>query len=217
MKKCENCNKEHNGDYGSGRFCSKFCSHSYASNTNRIETNKKVSETMKNKELNHPKKVEIICNNCNDIFIRNWNKRNSKFCSRRCCTIYNNKTLNLASIAGLKSAKSQNRRSKNEIYFYNLCKDIFDDVLHNEPLFNGWDADVIIRSIKIAILWNGIWHYKQIKKDSSLIQIQNRDNIKINEIIKCGFKPYVIKDLGKYDEFFVKKEFEKFKIYCGMV
>ena len=27
--KCENCNKEHDGSYGSGRFCSKHCRCSY--------------------------------------------------------------------------------------------------------------------------------------------------------------------------------------------
>ena len=47
-----------------------------------------------------------------------------------------------------------------------------------------WDADIIIHDYKIAILWNGAWHYKQISKNSSLIQIQNRDVIKINEIKK---------------------------------
>ena len=28
--KCEKCNKEHDGSYGSGRFCSSECSHSYS-------------------------------------------------------------------------------------------------------------------------------------------------------------------------------------------
>ena len=29
---CENCGKEHDGSYGSGRFCSKECARSYATN-----------------------------------------------------------------------------------------------------------------------------------------------------------------------------------------
>ena len=28
---CENCGKEHDGSYGSGRFCSKECARSYSS------------------------------------------------------------------------------------------------------------------------------------------------------------------------------------------
>lgn len=34
MNICENCGIEHNGMYGSGRFCSSKCSHSYSAVTN---------------------------------------------------------------------------------------------------------------------------------------------------------------------------------------
>lgn len=42
--KCQNCNKEHDGSYGSGRFCSSHCARSFATSKNRKEINKKVSE-----------------------------------------------------------------------------------------------------------------------------------------------------------------------------
>jgi hypothetical protein len=108
------------------------------------------------------------------------------------------------------------RRSRNEIEFCSLCEEKFgtDAVLHNIPYFNGWDADVIIPELKIAILWNGAWHYKQIYDKSSLIQIKNRDNIKISEIKKAGFIPYVIKDLGKANSEFVKNQFN---IFCKWI
>lgn len=114
--------------------------------------------------------------------------------------------------AGKKSARLQKnkRRSKNEIYFYNLCKNFYKDVIHNEPIFNGWDADVIIPIIKVAVLWNGPWHYKEIIKGNTLKQIQNRDKIKIKEIKKSGYIPYIIKDMGKYNTKFVEQEFNKF-------
>ena len=82
---------------------------------------------------------------------------------------------------GRKSAEIQKetRRSKNEIYFFELCKTHFNNVLHNERIFNGWDADVIIEDFKIAILWNGPWHYRKIKSNHSVKQVQNRDKIKI--------------------------------------
>ncbi len=38
----------------------------------------------------------------------------------------------------------------------------------------------------------------------------NRDKIKIKEIINCGYTPYIIKDMGKYDPKFVEEEFNKF-------
>lgn len=49
IMKCENCQKEHNGEYGSGRFCSQKCSRSFSSKIKREEINKKVSETLKRK------------------------------------------------------------------------------------------------------------------------------------------------------------------------
>lgn len=116
---------------------------------------------------------------------------------------------------GIKSAKSQQRRSKNEIYFCELCESYFKDVQHNESIFNGWDADIIINDIKYAILWNGIWHYKQISKTQSLEQVQTRDKIKLDQIIKCGYTPYIIKDEGRYNKKFVEEQFEIFKNFIS--
>lgn len=116
---------------------------------------------------------------------------------------------------GRASAASQQRRSKNEIHFANLCIAHFQDVYCNEPIFkdkngNGWDADVIIHDIKMAVMWNGIWHYKQISKTSSLKQIQSRDKIKHSVIKSNGYEVYIIKDMGKENPKFVEKEFKKF-------
>lgn len=43
---CENCLNRHNGDYGSGRFCSKKCAKGYATKAKRAEINKTVSQTL---------------------------------------------------------------------------------------------------------------------------------------------------------------------------
>jgi hypothetical protein len=82
-------------------------------------------------------------------------------------------------------------------------------VLSNEPIFNGWDADIIIEDYKIAVLWNGKWHYEKITKKHSVAQVQNRDKIKIKEIIKTGYTPYIIKDMGRENKEFVIEEFNK--------
>ena len=105
------------------------------------------------------------------------------------------------------------RRSKNEIEFYKLCEEYFDNVKHNESIFNGWDADIIIEDIKFAVLWNGPWHYKQITKSHSVKQTQNRDKIKVKEIEECGWTPYIIKDMGKANKDFVKEKFNEFLKY----
>ena len=36
--KCENCGKEHDGSYGSGRFCSKLCAHSFVGKSKTTES-----------------------------------------------------------------------------------------------------------------------------------------------------------------------------------
>lgn len=105
------------------------------------------------------------------------------------------------------------RRSKNEIEFCKLCEEYFDNVKHNESIFNGWDADIIIEDIKFAVLWNGPWHYKQITKSHSIKQTQNRDKIKVKEIEECGWTPYIIKDMGKANKDFVKEKFDEFLKY----
>lgn len=101
-------------------------------------------------------------------------------------------------------------RSKNEIYFSELCIDKFKNVLTNEKLFNGWDADIILEDYKVAILWNGKWHYEKIMKKHSLKQVQNRDKIKIKEIYKNNYIPYIIKDLGRHNKEYVEEKFNIF-------
>lgn len=57
------------------------------------------------------------------------------------------------------------------------------------------------------MLWNGKWHYEKITKNHSVKQVQNRDKIKIEEIKKAGYIPYIIKDNGKYNTNKVENEF----------
>lgn len=159
------------------------------------------------------KLLQIQCPICKIIFKP---KRSvTKLCSQECSNIlwrtqeYKEKAKNNGSIGGKLSVTKQKRRSKNEIYFSELCEKYFK-ITTNEPFFDGWDADIIIHSEKIAILWNGAWHYKQISKKQSLQQVQTRDKIKTNIIKKYGYVPYIIKDMGKYNKKFVEQEFEMF-------
>lgn len=155
----------------------------------------------KEKRSLNPKRVEIECSKCNAVFIGNG----AKYCPP--CRAIRWKEI------GNKSVISQNRRSKNEIYFAELCKKHFTSIKTNEPQFNNWDADVIVEDFKIAVLWNGNWHYQSISKNISLAQVQARDKIKIKEIIKCGYSPYVIEDRGRYNPRFVEEQFNIFLKY----
>ena len=90
MNICEHCNKEHDGSFGSGRFCSKTCAntqiHSQA-------TKNKISNSVKNseffKEEMFKRKVDIIkkqCPMCNNFFKgRPSDIKNKIYCSSTCC------------------------------------------------------------------------------------------------------------------------------------
>jgi hypothetical protein len=96
---------------------------------------------------------------------------------------------------GKKSASKLVRRSKDEIALYELCASHFNHVTNNDSIFNGWDADILIHDNKIAVLWNGPWHYKQLNiKNHSLKQVQNRDRIKQQEIEAAGWTCVVFED-----------------------
>ena len=144
-----------------------------------------------------------------------YENRHRLTCSTEC---ENKLVIDGSHIGGRQSANLQARRSKNEIAFCEMCEEYFgkENVVHNAPLFNGWDADVIITNLKLAILWNGPWHYKKVTKTHNLKQVQDRDKIKINEISKCGFEPYIVKDVGKGNKKSkVLEEFEKLKQYLN--
>lgn len=81
MKSCENCEEEHDGEYGSGRFCSSKCARGFSTKAKREEINEKVKNSLTG---SGNKKVVKICVNCKIEFIVNWKKRNQKNCSRSC-------------------------------------------------------------------------------------------------------------------------------------
>lgn len=224
MNYCLNC-----GAPTKTKFCSRSCSATFNNKLRQprtLESRLKTSNTLK---ITNASKVKpkLICKCCGKEYTFEKGINTKLFCSRECHNYYvkNRKqflskyTLEKLSKAGRKSAyiQSKNKRSKNEIYFYELCTKYFNNVIHNEPIFNGWDADVIIEDIRVAILWNGPWHYKQIKNKQSLKQIQNRDEIKISEIINSNYEPYIIKDMGSYNKDFVEEKFGEFLKYCGLV
>ena len=210
-KNCKKCNQEFSQEIikeGSDyikEFCSVTCSHS------RLQTD----EMNKSRSLKLQGKTENRkCEHCeNEFEVKSYSKK--RFCSILCSNRSNPITSDDARKGGLNSSttQSEKRRSKNEILFAKLCTEYFKKVETNKQIFNGWDADVIIDDIKIAVLWNGKWHYEKITKKHSVIQVQNRDKIKIKEIKKCGYTPYVIKDMGKYNPEFVNEEFNKFINY----
>ena len=219
---CENCKKKFIKRYNQilkseNNFCSRSCSaifNNHKRGPMSEETKRKITQKMKIKNYN--KHVMFLdtknCSECGKIF--EYNIHNSRgeyreinYCSNKCIGKVGGR------IGGKISAALNVRRSKNEIYFADLCIELLGDkeVLTNEPMFDGWDADVIIPKYKLAILWNGIWHYQKVREKHSLEQVQSRDRIKAKIIEKYDYKLYIIKDMGRYNKKFVEEQFNIFK------
>lgn len=115
------------------------------------------------------------------------------------------------------SAKqSQAKRSWSEVELGKLCEARFNKITFNDPIFpndppttSHWDADILIHDHKIAVLWNGPWHYRKLRNKHNLEQVQSRDQIKMKCIVAFGWMPIVIKDEeGKKSLSKVKEAFE---------
>jgi len=207
---CANCGKTLPYNKRKNKFCSNSCSASY-NNTRRVvseETKDKIRKSALSNKIEY-KRYYIECKTCGEIFIETYAHHKRKYCSKECRVKSWQKH---GRINGRKSVtlQAEMRRSKNEILFAELCVDKFIDVKTNEPMFNGWDADVIIEDLKVAVLWNGKWHYEKITENHSVEQVQNRDRIKVDEIKRAGYTPYIIKDMGSHDSNFVKEQFNIF-------
>lgn len=59
---CENCEVEHTGEYGSGRFCTSKCARGFSTKLKRTEINQKVSSSLKGRPSrpSQPCKVETV-------------------------------------------------------------------------------------------------------------------------------------------------------------
>ena len=102
--KCENCNIEHTGQYGSGRFCGIKCSRGFATKNKRAEINKKVSaklfgrllsEEHKNNiksanNFNRKEKILKYCLECNNEMLCRPSD-NRKYCNSKCWVDYTEK------------------------------------------------------------------------------------------------------------------------------
>jgi hypothetical protein len=230
--KCEVCGKNFSisKTQGFGRFCSRTCANSFSgkSATGKLKSSPCVDcgknltikaragiknsrcEECKNrwrssKRVHSPRVA--VCKVCNKEFtyVSNYVRHS---CSNKCS----------GRLAGLKSVQVQaeTRRSKNETLFAEMCSEHFKHVETNKPMFEGWDADVVVHDVKIAVLWNGIWHYVKVRRNVYLDQIESREKIRIDCIRRAGYEPYIIKDMGKYDPKFVKSKFDEFIGHLGL-
>ena len=166
-------------------FCSGSCAYKY-----RIENDN----------------IKTSCEFCNKEVIRSKSqtkksKSGNHFCSKSCAASYNNKL------------KRKSRRSKIEIKFYNLIVKEFPNLnilANDKTMLDGYEADIAIPSLKLAIEWNGIVHFKPIYGQTKLNKIQNIDSKKTKIATNKNINLIVIPDLVSNDKI-LKQAFNDIK------
>lgn len=101
---CEKCDKEHDGKYGSGRFCSRQCANS---RDRSVETRLKIGRALTKLEI-----LSIICQTCGKIFETKNKKRTS--CSMYC---FNNREFSIETREKISKAariSANNRYARND-------------------------------------------------------------------------------------------------------
>lgn len=210
--KCNKCNEHFNqsfSSYNQGHRCQKCANrmNGIASSEKRYGNRIKLKETLR------------ICEMCKKKFTPK--RKESRFCNKICSNLLlisdKEKLKENGRKGGLISSKTSPNRSKAEIYFSELCMEYFTKpaITCNEQFFidkNGgkWDADMIIHHLKIAILYNGIWHYKEVCKNQKFERTVSRDRLKEKIILDNGYTYYIVKDIGKFNKEFVQEQFNLF-------
>lgn len=212
---CNICKKKYNQNFDRYKrgYRHQKCTHNSQKINGMIGARKRYGEIFLKETIK-------ICDWCKNEF--NPKRTEQKICNRECADKYHLNRMkenakSMGSIGGTISAEKQQRRSKNEILFSELCIKYFgkDDILCNERIFkdknnNYWDADVIIKSLKLACLWDGNWHRKKCNKKHNLEHVQLRDKWKREIIINNGYTYYTINDFGGYNKEFVEEQFDLF-------
>jgi hypothetical protein len=108
------------------------------------------------------------------------------FCSRKCSNKHNNKFKCRANRSKIETAFSK----KLELLFPNL---VF--LYNKKDIVPGYELDIYIESLNLAIEWNGAVHYFPIYGEEKLKQIQYRDYKKQLLCQKHGIDLVVICDL----------------------
>lgn len=198
-KLCLQCQNPIPYEKRNNKFCGSSCGATYSNKRKgpRSEISKqKTRETLSNRKrvprqpLPPKTNIEFCqCKICDKKFVWNNITKGSKKCCSKECSIKN------FSLQGRKNKNIGVKRSKDEIKLFELCDAYYNNVTNNEKIFNFWDADILLNDYKIAILWNGPWHYQDMPGlTHSLKQVQNRDRIKKKEIEKAGWSLLTYED-----------------------
>ena len=211
--KCESCNTEHNGDYGSGRFCSSKCARGFSTKNKREEINKKVSKKMYGTGQGREIRNCIYCGKEYETFKR----LSRKFCTKSCGRKHNGnspETIEKLRNTMLKKVKNgthsgwKSRKQKLPSYPEKFFMEVLDnnDIQYEHELPCGkYFIDLAIKSVNIALEIDGKQHeYEDRKKSDILKDVCLSEN---------GWKVYRIKWKSINNEsgkIYIKEQIERF-------
>lgn len=197
-KNCRNCNASIPYAQRNNTFCGSSCAATF-NNKGRIVSAETIQQTNETKRKNKHKhnyyrlygennpNYKDGSSSSNQCVICGKNSGGRKTCSEYCL-------FERRSIVARQNVSKIPNRSFDEIKLFELCATTFN-CLANHMIDSGWDADIVLPDHKIAILWNGPWHYKDMKMTNhSLIQVQTRDRIKTELFESLGWTVLVYED-----------------------
>lgn len=172
---CENCKIEHNGSYGSGRFCSSKCARGFSTKAKRSLINEKVSKKMMkfgiivkkcqicgNEFNTHKNRQKNSCSNSCAMKLRNSNPETKLILSKRFSELCKKRYAKGDSTLGWQSRKNMPMSSL-EILAYNiLLKNNIN--FEREYKINKWFIDFALVDKKIAIELDGKQHEHEKRK-----------------------------------------------------
>lgn len=185
IKICPKCFSNHSKN---GLFCSRSCANSRGKRTEDFKNKVRKKLLGRKKEVKYFKPRHIVY-----CFICGKSIETTKIVRMTCKS--SDCIRKSQSLSGRISANKRVKRSKDEMKLFELIKNKIPTALSNQIIVDGWDCDIAIQELKLAILWNGPWHYRDMKmKNHSLKQVQNRDKIKISLFEKEGWKTLIFRD-----------------------
>ena len=133
---------------------------------------------------NKDQKVEVKCLNCNKFFLKKHDQIQKK--PRHCCSIQ------CYRILAKYNKNWGSSRSKLEIYVeQKLTEELTLNISYNDTSI-GYELDIYSPEMSFAIELNGVFHYKAIFGEKSLLKRQEIDRLKAEECVKRNIKLIVI-------------------------
>lgn len=189
---CENCQKEHVGEYGSGRFCNNKCARSFSTKSKRKEINKNLSKKMKGYKTIPGGMVKLCDYGCKQI--AKFKMTSGKWC----CEEHHTKCpINIKKNSiGLKTAYKDGKKSKSNFSKEAVIKSVKNRKKNLQEYYNSLSFEekpdperrrIILKEQKEKCLLCGIknWNGKSLVLQQDHIDGNRKNNKRKNLRFIC--------------------------------